>query len=111
MQLHIGVPHLVGSLSRRTPLTVVPITAGTIVSASEFVPTIDLHFRGTGNDYIRNDPDGKRMRLAAHVVAEDNDGEMIYIHYYGIIDITTGLSAILGGSSDAKTTEYGHSCE
>jgi Protein of unknown function (DUF3237) len=34
----------------------------------------------------------------------------VHIHYTGVVDITPGLSAILGGSPAAKTTEYGYSC-
>lgn len=35
----------------------------------------------------------------------------MHIHYTGIVNINDGLSAILAGRSDAKSTEYGSSCE
>jgi Protein of unknown function (DUF3237) len=35
----------------------------------------------------------------------------VHIHYTGVVDITPGLSAILGGNPAAKTTEYGNSCK
>jgi len=35
---------------------------------------------------------------------------MIYINYTGVVDITPELGAILGGSPDAKTTDFGNSC-
>jgi hypothetical protein len=37
--------------------------------------------------------------------------QLVHIHYTGVVDITPGLSAILGGSPAAKTTEYGNSCK
>jgi Protein of unknown function (DUF3237) len=35
---------------------------------------------------------------------------LIYLKYYGVIDITPELSAILGGSQQSKTTDFGNSC-
>lgn len=66
MNLNIGVPLLVGSVSRGTPCTVVPITGGTLRSEPGFELDIDASFVGTGNDYIHNDADGRNMRLDAH---------------------------------------------
>jgi Protein of unknown function (DUF3237) len=70
MAIRIGIPLLVGSISRGTPLTVVPITEGTIRSETGFAVELDATFKGIGNDYIHNDPTGKHMRLDAHAVIE-----------------------------------------
>jgi len=70
MTVTIAVPHLVGSASRGTPLTVVPITGGTVNNEPGSEPEIEAKFKGTGNDYIHTDPTGKHMRLDAHVVME-----------------------------------------
>ena len=34
------------------------------------MPTLNGEVRGQGLDYVRNDPDGRRMRLDAGVVVE-----------------------------------------
>lgn len=68
--VNIAVPYLVGSVSRGTPLTVVPITGGTVRSEPGFEPAIEAKFKGTGNDYMHTDPTGKHMRLDSHVVIE-----------------------------------------
>lgn len=70
LTVNIAVPHLVGSISRGTPLTVVPITGGTVLSEPGFEPRIEAKFKGTGNDYMHTDPTGKHMRLDSHVVIE-----------------------------------------
>ncbi|RMZ91322.1 hypothetical protein DV736_g1430, partial [Chaetothyriales sp. CBS 134916] len=94
-QFRISPPFLVGSLSRGTPLTVVPIHSGTVRTeeawhkqvseggmggvriSAEVVgrggpPVVGELGRGTSAsvDYIRNDPDGGRMRLDSRVVVE-----------------------------------------
>jgi hypothetical protein len=68
--VNIAVPYLVGSVSRGTPLTVVPIIGGTVLSEPGFKPNIEADFKGTGNDYMHTDPTGKHMRLDSHVVFE-----------------------------------------
>jgi hypothetical protein len=68
--VNIAVPYLVGSISRGTPLTVVPIIGGTVLSEPGFEPSIEAKFKGTGNDYMHTDPTGKLMRLDSHVVFE-----------------------------------------
>lgn len=49
------------------------MVGGTVVSEPGFTPALNAKFEGTGNDYIRNDPDGKRMRLNAHGVVKTHD--------------------------------------
>ncbi|KAL8903706.1 MAG: hypothetical protein Q9207_003750 [Kuettlingeria erythrocarpa] len=44
------------------------MTGGTAISHPTFSPSIDAVLESRGNDYIRNDPDGKHMRLDAHTV-------------------------------------------
>ncbi|KAL9620791.1 MAG: hypothetical protein Q9160_004691 [Pyrenula sp. 1 TL-2023] len=85
------------------------MTGGTVVSESSFLPALNAKFKGTGNDYIHNDPDGKRMRLDAHGVIETDDGALVYLHYTGIVDVTPEVGAVLSGAPDAKTTEFGGS--
>ena len=70
VSVQIAAPMMIGSASRGTPLTVVPISGGTVQSEPGFEPELDATFKGTGNDYIHTDPTGKHMRLDAHVVIE-----------------------------------------
>jgi len=86
------------------------MTGGSVKSESNFSPSIDAEWVGTGNDYIHNDPDGKAMRLNAHAVVKDKSGAAVYLHYTGVVNITPALGAILGGSPEAKSTEFGDSC-
>lgn len=70
VQVVIDAPISIGSSSRGTPMAVVPMIGGTVKSESGFSPAVDGKFKGTGNDYIHNDPTGKHMRLNAHGVVE-----------------------------------------
>ena len=38
-----------------------------------------------------------------------NDGAILAMYYKGTVALTAGVAAILGGTADAKTTEYGDS--
>ena len=79
-RLKIGPPSLVGGLSLGRPLTIVPIVSGTVRSEPNWVreekdggagqPALNGELRGQGLDYVRNDPDGRRMRLDAGIVVE-----------------------------------------
>ncbi|KAF3392930.1 hypothetical protein DPV78_009700 [Talaromyces pinophilus] len=73
VRVSVDAPFPVGSHHRKTALVVVPMVGGTVISESGFTPALDAKFEGTGNDYIRNDPDGKRMRLNAHGVVKTHD--------------------------------------
>lgn len=66
------------------------MVGGTVVSEPGFIPALNAKFEGTGNDYIRNDPDGKRMRLDAHGVVKTHDDAVSNVRWaiYG-----TNLSA------------------
>ena len=70
VRVRIGSPSLIGSASRGTPLTIVPITQGTMRNEPGFGVEVDGTIRGTGYDCIHNDPDGKHMRLDANVIVE-----------------------------------------
>ena len=88
------------------------MTGGTVKSEPGFSPAINAEFVGTGNDYIHNDPSGKHMRLNAHGVVKDSEsGAMVYLNYSGVVDITPEVGAILQGHQDAKSTDFGNSCE
>ena len=44
-------------------------------------------------------------------VGRDKSGALLYMHYTGIVEITPGVGAILSGSPDAKTTDFGNACK
>ena len=54
---------------------------------------------------------GWRLRENAHLSGRDKGGAMVYLNYTGVVDITPQLGAILGGSPDAKSTDFGESCK
>ncbi|KAL9026394.1 MAG: hypothetical protein Q9196_004933 [Gyalolechia fulgens] len=94
------------------------MASGTAVSHPTFKPVFDAVFEGGGTDYIRNDPDGKHMRLDAHAVMrfaclasklsmDKKLGGLVYVHYTGVIGITPELGLVLSGSPEAKSTEFG----
>lgn len=43
--------------------------------------------------------------------SRDKSGALVYLSYSGVVDITPELGLVLGGSPDAKTTEFGNSCK
>lgn len=43
--------------------------------------------------------------------SRDKSGAHLYLNYTGVLDITPELGAVLSGSPDAKTTDFGNSCE
>jgi len=109
LQITIGPATPIGSVSRGTPLTVVPLVAGTLVSEPGFPLHVNASMRGQGVDYVHNDPDGGRMRLKSDLVVGDRQGETIHISYTGIVDITNEMRRILGRSSNARSTDFGNS--
>lgn len=109
MTLNIGMPILVGSVSRGTPCTVVPMVNGTLNSEPSFGISLEASLLGTGNDYIHNDPGGKHMRLDTHLVFRDLQDERIYVKYKGLVAITPELKDILGASEHCQSTEFGDS--
>jgi hypothetical protein len=57
------------------------------------------------------DPSGKHIRLEVNSILKDKSGALISYKYSGIINITPGVAAVLGGNPDAKTTEFGDACK
>lgn len=79
--------------------------------ANELSPIkVDAVF-GHGSDFTRQDPTGKHIRLDVTSVLNDNSGGVISYMYSGVINMTAGVAAVLGGSPDAKTTEFGDACK
>jgi hypothetical protein len=64
-----------------------------------------------GSDYIRQDPSGKQARLEVNSIVKDKSGAVINYKYTGILNVTPEVGAILSGSTDAKTTEFGDACK
>jgi hypothetical protein len=93
-RFHLGGPtNQVGGLTRGQPLTVVSLVDGTVTTIPSdesaatptaglvgpsahrtaepvIIPRLNARVRGQGIDFVRNDPDGGRMRLDAGVVVE-----------------------------------------
>lgn len=42
---------------------------------------------------------------------KDKSGAIIAFKYSGIINVTPGVAAVLGGDAAAKTTPFGDACE
>jgi len=64
-----------------------------------------------GSDFIRADPSGKHLRLEVNSVLKDKSGAVISYKYSGILNLSPGVAAVLGGGSDAKTTGFGDASE
>jgi hypothetical protein len=64
-----------------------------------------------GSDFIRLDPSGKHSRLDVTSVLKDKSGAVISFHYSGLLTMSSGVRAVLGGNPDAKTTAFGDACE
>ncbi|KAL1962723.1 hypothetical protein VTN77DRAFT_9267 [Rasamsonia byssochlamydoides] len=107
IQVTVAPPLSVGSAHRKTSLTIVPMTGGTITSEAGFSPAIHGEFVGTGNDYIHVDPDNERMRLDAHGVVKTNDGALIYLNYKGTVRLTPEVKSIFAGQAGDLATPFG----
>ncbi|OAL54311.1 hypothetical protein IQ07DRAFT_595839 [Pyrenochaeta sp. DS3sAY3a] len=92
-----------------TQLVIVPMVSGTVKSEPGFEPKLDAELHGVGYDYIRNDADGGNMRLDVRSQLKNHDGTLIAMYYKGTVALTAGVKAVLSGSADAKTTDYGDS--
>lgn len=84
-----------------------------IKSEPGYSPQVDAEIVGrTANDYIHIDPSQNHMRLNAHGVVKDKiSGGLLYLNYQGVIDLTPEVKAILAGKPEAKSTDFGGSCE
>lgn len=81
-----------------------------IRSEIDYPVKVDAEFLH-GSDFIRQDPSGKHVRLDVTSVLKDKSGAIIGFKYSGILNVTEGVAAVLGGSEDAKTTQFGDACE
>jgi len=101
-------PVTVGNVSKGAPLTLAPFTSkeSFLRSESNYPIKVDAVFIH-GSDFIRQDPDGKHVRLDVNSVLKDKSGAIISYRYSGVIEVTPGVAAVLGGQEGAKTTEFG----
>jgi len=102
-------PVSVGAVSSGAPLTVAPFASENsfLRSEDDYPIKVDAIF-AHGSDFIRQDPSGKHLRLDVTSVLKDKTGSVISFKYSGIITLTPEIGAVLGGSKDAKTTEFGN---
>ncbi|KAF2027666.1 hypothetical protein EK21DRAFT_102370 [Setomelanomma holmii] len=108
VRVTIDAPMQVGGQAG-SQLVIVPMVSGTVKSEEGFEPKLDAELHGVGYDYIHNDASGSHMRLDVRSQVKNNDGTVFAMYYKGTVALTAGVKAILGGSPDAKTTEYGDS--
>jgi len=109
ISLEIGTLEPVGSASRGTPLTDGPVIGGTLVSDPNYKVKLNTTLVGVGNDYFHADPDGKHIRLNCQGIYQDakNATEKIFFHYHGVVTVTPGITAVLSGAPNAKSTPFG----
>lgn len=98
----------VGAVSSSGPLFVAPFIQPESYLRSEpgYPIKVDATFIH-GSDFIRQDASGKHVRLDVNSILKDVSGAVISYKYSGIIKMTEGPAAVLGGKPDAKTTEFG----
>ncbi|KAF2645875.1 hypothetical protein P280DRAFT_442819 [Massarina eburnea CBS 473.64] len=108
VRVDIDSPMAVGGQAG-SDLVVVPMVSGTVKTEAGFEPELDAQLHGVGYDYIRNDVNGENMRLDVRSQVKNNDGTILAMYYKGTVALNAAVKAILSGSSDAKTTEYGDS--
>lgn len=60
------------------------------------LPVLEATVRGQGIDYVRNDPDGGRMRLDAGLVVEDGEGAVSTSASF--LSVVVGLAGVDIGS-------------
>jgi len=108
---HIALdpPIAVGSVSKGAPLTIAPFTTTNSFLRSEanYPIKVDAVF-AHGSDFIRQDPSGTHLRLDVNSVLKDKSGAVISYKYSGIITLTPAIGAVLGGATDAKSTDFGN---
>lgn len=100
-------PFQIGGLNHGPQLHVAPINGGTLTSEKSFSgPEIEAEFL-YGTDHVLVDPSMKFVRINVKAVLKNKDGSLFHYVYNGVIEQTPAGLAILAGSPDAKTTEYG----
>ncbi|KAG9377957.1 DUF3237 domain containing protein [Pyrenophora tritici-repentis] len=108
VRVNIDAPMQVGGQSG-PGLVIVPMVSGTVKSERGFEPKLDGELHGVGYDYIHNDTNGGNMRLDVRSQVKTDDGTILAMYYKGTVALTPGVVAMLSGSPDAKTTDYGDS--
>jgi hypothetical protein len=108
----VDAPTSVGPLSKGAALTVVPFVSEDSFLRSEpnypvQVDAVITH----GSDFIRSDPSGKLSRLDVASVLKDKSGAVISFKYSGLLSMTPGVVAALGGDPEAKSTAFGDACK
>lgn len=104
----LSTPISIGTVENGGPVLVAPFTSSDSFLRSEpdYPIKVDAVY-AHGSDFIRKDPDGKHVRLNVTAVLNDQSGAVIGLNYTGVIKVTPGVAAVLGGSADAKTTSFG----
>ncbi|KAH8808291.1 hypothetical protein F5884DRAFT_857830 [Xylogone sp. PMI_703] len=108
--IEIDPPLAAGTVSRHgSSLNIVPFkpNSGSLKSEPNYPIQIDAVF-AQGSDFIRADPSGKHLRLNVNSALNDKSGAVISYSYTGTITLTPEILAVLGGSPEAKTTEFGN---
>ncbi|OAL03799.1 hypothetical protein IQ06DRAFT_291468 [Phaeosphaeriaceae sp. SRC1lsM3a] len=108
VRVTIDAPMPVGGQAGSS-LVIVPMVGGNIKSEDGVEPKLDAELHGVGYDYIQNDASGSNMRLDVRSQLKTPDGAIIAMYYKGVVALTPGVKAVLGGGSDAKTTDFGDS--
>ncbi|KAG9235657.1 hypothetical protein BJ875DRAFT_440168 [Amylocarpus encephaloides] len=99
----------VGNVAKGAPLTIATFTSkgSYLRSEPDYPIKVDAVFVH-GSDFIRQDPSGKHLRLDVSSILKDKSGAIISYKYSGIITLSPEIGAVLGGSPDAKTTDFGN---
>ncbi|KAF1919926.1 RNA polymerase I-specific transcription-initiation factor-domain-containing protein [Ampelomyces quisqualis] len=108
VRVEIDAPIDVGGQSG-SQLAIVPMLSGTVKSEPGFEPKIDGKLHGVGYDYIHNDASGSHMRLDVRSQLKTQDDTILAMYYKGTVAFTPDAKAVLSGSSDAQTTDFGDS--
>jgi hypothetical protein len=83
------------------------MVGGSLTSEPSYTPSLSADFIG-GYDFIRADPSGSQVRLDVKSVLKDSKtGGVIACHYRGLIAASPEFQAIVAGSPEAKTSEFG----
>ncbi|KAH8599703.1 hypothetical protein B0O99DRAFT_323597 [Bisporella sp. PMI_857] len=98
----------IGDISSGGPLTVVPFASedSYLRSVENYPIKVDAIFVH-GSDFIRQDPSGSHIRLNVNSVLRDRTSALLSFKYDGIIKVTPYVAAVLGGSPDTASTEFG----
>ncbi|KAH7161072.1 hypothetical protein EDB81DRAFT_879407 [Dactylonectria macrodidyma] len=95
-----------GALSTGGSLSVVPFTSGSVVSEPGFSVPLDAEVI-YGSDNVRMEPSQGHTRIHVNAILKNKDGSLLTYSYTGIIEVDEDVVALLTGSPNAKTTNYG----